>query len=403
MKPAADIPALVTLTKTTQDLLIHLQSALTRSSTAAKPTSQPQPSPAVTSNNNLDPLEVLQATTTLLRSHTTTFSLLLLTPPFTPSAIMSKLGEVSSGALTGMVAAATSPVPAVGEEDALGEVMRAEVRAQVRRLLSAWGDVLALVLQIAERKAQESTKGSEKGKEKDEGLSESEKQNVLSATGVVWEACDSLLKVCQDGVVGLVVRKAEEWRSVLLDAVGELKEWGEDVAELADEVDYDYYGGGGSDEENYGYGYEDDIFGAANKIGKGDVELKELLDTSVKRLKMVGMLYQALIKRRLKTFPKTSSSSAPASAQNTPGTDTTQSSMERLDQLLTTLKSIPDSVDDLASAFYDLDEDEAKKTLDICCGKAKRAITIVKQTWTGQDDEFTTWSGKWVEALEAAR
>jgi hypothetical protein len=118
---------------------------------------------------------------------------------------------------------------------------------------------------------------------------------------------------------------------------------------------------------------------------------------------MVGMLYQALIKRRLKTFPETSSSSASASAHNTTGASTTQSSMARLDQLLSILKSIPDSVDDLASAFYDLDEDEAKQTLDICCGKAKRAISIVKQSWTGQDDEFTTWSGKWVEALEAAR
>jgi hypothetical protein len=99
--------------------------------------------------------------------------------------------------------------------------MRAEVRAQVRRLLGAWNDVLALVGRIAE--SRQAGKDGGKGKEKGAGLTEAEKQEVLSATGVVWEACDSLLKVCQDGVVGLVVRKAEEWRGVLMDAVEELK------------------------------------------------------------------------------------------------------------------------------------------------------------------------------------
>jgi hypothetical protein len=266
--------------------------------------------------------------------------------------------------------------------------MRAELRAQVRRLLGTWGDILALVLRFAERREQAGTA------KKDEGPTESEKQDVLAATGVVWEACDALLKVCQDGVVGLVVKKAEEWRGVLVDAVEELKEWGEDVDDEDGDENQE------EEEDVDEFGDEDDMFGAANKLGKGDKELKALLDKSVKRLKMVGMLYQALIKRRLKTFPR----QPPSAIENTNGESTTvaQAPIERLDKVLILLKTMTETVDELASAFYDLDEDEAKQTLDKCCGEAKSAIGFAKQSWTGQDDEFTAWSTKWVDMLEAS-
>lgn len=270
-----------------------------------------------------------------------------------------------------MVAAA-SYAPQPGQKDELGSIMRAELRMQVGRLLGTWNDVLALILRMAESK-----QGG-----KDGGPTETEKQAVLSATGVVWEACDALLKLCADGVVGLVVKKAAELRAVLLDAIEELKEWGEDVDNDDDKAE-------GSDDD------EDDIFGAENKLGKDDTELKALLDISVKKLKMVGMLYQALAKRRLKTYS--------ASAATTKDNDTAAppSPAKRLDDLMSLLKTIPETVDDLASAFYDLDQDEAAKTLDKCCGQAKSAIELVKQSWVGSDDEFTAWSGKWVDALDA--
>ena len=262
--------------------------------------------------------------------------------------------------------------------------MRAELRAQVRRLIGTWGDVLVLVLRLAEKR--------ENATGKDTGPTESERQDVLAATGVVWEVCDALLKICQDGVVGLVVKKADQWRSVLVDAVEELKEWGEDVEDDDEDKAED------SDNEQSEFGDEVEIFGAANKLGKGDKELKVLLETSVKKLKMVSMLYQALIKRRLRTFPK---SSVPASATKEESTSTTSDPITKLDQLMALLKTIPETVDDLASAFYDLEEKEAKQTLDKCCKEAKSAVELMQQSWTGTSDEFTTWSGKWVTALDA--
>lgn len=382
MAKPKDLRALIDLTKTTQTLLTHYQSSLA-------PEKDTSPTSQDTDAELPNPLDVIKATTTLLKSHTTTLSLLLITPPLTPSAIIAKIGDVSSGVLSGMVAAA-SYTPQAGQRDDVGNTMRIEVRAQVRRLLGTWGDVLALLLRMAERREDSQSNGAAKAK--DSGPTESEKQEVLSATGVVWEACDALLKLCADGVVGLVVKKAQELRAVLLDAVEELKEWGEDVDDDGDEAE-------GSDDDD-GFGSEDDIFGASNKLGKDDRELKELLDTSVKKLKMVGMLYQALIKRRLKTFPPSSASGAAATTNGAAGTVSSPS--KKLDDLLALLKAIPETVDDLAGAFYDLDEDEAREALERCCDEAKRAVELVKQSWTGSDDEFTAWSAKWVSALDAA-
>ncbi|KAF2027408.1 hypothetical protein EK21DRAFT_71975 [Setomelanomma holmii] len=371
MSKPKDLKALVELTKTTQGLLTHFQSSLAPSTSVA-------PAQTQTSITELpSPLDVVKASTTLLKSHTTTLSLLLINPPLTPSAIIAKISDVSSGALSGMVAAA-SYVPQAGQKDDVGNMMRTEWKAQVRRLLGTWGDVLALVLRMAE--SRQNVKG------KDTGPTEGEKQDVLSATGVLWEACDALVKFCNDGVVGLVVKKAQELRATLLDAVEELKEWGEDIEDDDDEAE-------GSDDE-------DDLFGASNKLGKDDKELKELLDTSVKKLKMVGMLYQALLKRRLKTYPAPTTSATTATTNGT--SEAAPRPAQKLDELMAILKAIPETVDDLASAFYDLDEDEAKETLEECCKEAKSAAELVKHSWTGSDDEFTAWSAKWIAALDAA-
>ena len=170
-----------------------------------------------------------------------------------------------------------------------------------------------------------------------------------------------------------------------MDAVEELKEWGEDVVD--DEEDA---GAASCDED-------DDLFGAANKLGKGDTEVKAVLDNSVKKLKMVGMLYQALIKRRLKSFPNVS-----VATVNGETSETSQDPIETLDKLMDILKDIPDNVDDLASALYDLDEDEASSTLQKCLDNAKSAAKLVQQNWHGKDDEFTAWSGKWISALEGS-
>lgn len=349
----ASLQTLLDLTTTTTALVTHFQSSL---------------APNATSDSSIPPpptnfLQALRECAQLVRSHTTTLSLLLLTPPLTPSAIITKLGDVSSGPLTALVGSAML------SDGELGALMQGEIRVLVRRLLGAWGEVVGCVARLAGRRKEEGEKGG-----KDEGPSESERQDVLAATGVVWEGCDALVKLCDGGITGLLVRKAEEWRGVLLDAVEEMKAWGEDV----------------DDDDEDKFEDEDDVFGATNKLGKDDKELKEVLDKSVKKIKMVSVLYSALIKRRLKKFPGiTPRASAAAVGPKDP--------MKDLEELMRKMKAIPEMVDDLASAFYELDEEEARAMLEKCCEEAKSAAVLVRDDWSNRDDEFTTWSAKWEE------
>jgi hypothetical protein len=241
---------------------------------------------------------------------------------------------------------------------------------------------------------------------KDKGPSEQERKEVLERTSVVWDVCDELLKLCNGGVVELVLKKAQQLRAVLLDAVEELKEWGEDVADSDDEEDK---AEGSGDED--GFGDEDDFFGAKNKLGKDDKELKVLLDRSVKKLKMVGIMYQAVGKRRLKTFPvaapnspvaEKDTSTSEKSTSTTNGDAASETPAQRLDRLMQVLKDIPDTVDELAEAFYELEKEDAEAKLKKVCDEAKSAVDLVRKSWTGTDDEFTAWSTKWIEALDTA-
>ncbi|EMD89004.1 hypothetical protein COCC4DRAFT_88480, partial [Bipolaris maydis ATCC 48331] len=384
MSKAKDVSTLIEVTKNTQTLLTHYQLSLAPSKTntaATSTTAIASASVPDASTEIANPLELLRSSSTLLKSHTTTLSLLLINPPLTASAIVTKIGNVSEGPLTGVVAAA-SYVPGVGQGGDVGEIMRAEMRAQVKGLLASWNEVLSIVLSIAQKQ------GTKQGA----SVTEAEKQQVLSATGMVWDACDGVEKLCKDGVVGLVVKKAQELRAVLLDAIEELKEWGEDVAD--DEEDDD------DDDDKAENSDQDDVFATENKLGKDDKELKALLDKSLKKLKMMGILYQALVKRRLKTYPASKAITEKGEGQGEG--EATQSPSVKLNELMGVLKRIPETVDDIAAAFYDLDADEAQEMLDRCCGEAKTAVNLVRTSWSGQDDEFTAWSEKWVAALDAA-
>ncbi|KAL1637648.1 hypothetical protein SLS58_009252 [Diplodia intermedia] len=172
--------------------------------------------------------------------------------------------------------------------------------------------------------------------------------------------------------IGKVLR--EMGAATVLDAVEELKEWGEDEDD-GDDGDED-----SGDEDG------DDLFGCEERLGKGNDELRAQLDAALKKVKTIAVLYQALVKRRLKTYPAAGGHGA---------------GVETLDELLEILRAIPDSVDEMASAYYDLDGDEAKKVFAKIAADAVRASDLVKQSWDGKDDEFTAWAARFQDAINA--
>ncbi|OJD33115.1 uncharacterized protein BKCO1_3300035 [Diplodia corticola] len=384
-KPSSDLPSLIDLTTSTSTLLTHFHASLAPPPTV---TSSSSPHPATTTSTTTPvtpstptPLALLADTAALLKAHTTKLSLLLLNDPFTPSAIASVLRDMADRVVPAMMAGAEAVSGQQQQSSFLfPAVVVREVRARVRRIVGAVaeevGEVRGRAVAEAEAKAKAEGGKGKKGKVEGNGG-----RGALSSTGLVWEACDALVEVKEKGVVGVVVGQVEGWRGMVVDAVEELKEWGE---EGEDEDDDEEDGLDGSGDED-----EDDIFGGGgggDKLGKGNEELRAQLDATLKKVKTITVLYQALVKRRLKTYPAGGSDA---------------SAVETLDRLLDILQRIPDSVDDMASAYYDLDGEEAKKAFAKISADAVRASDLVKQSWDGKDDEFTTWAGRFQDAIKA--
>ena len=107
----------------------------------------------------------------------------------------------------------------------------------------------------------------------------------------------------------------------------------------------------------------------------------------------MGTLFQALGKRRVKTFSEFDGKGATNEKR--------KEMVRKLDGFVMLLCTIPDLVDELASAFYELDVDEVDKLLEQISDKARRAAAEVRLSWDGKEDEFTAWTTKWEDAMKS--
>ncbi|TKA64746.1 hypothetical protein B0A49_10148 [Cryomyces minteri] len=362
-----DIKTLTDLTSQTLHLLGQFSSILS-SSAPAPATSLPAQSP--------DPLSVLADASTLLHAQTTKLSLLLLNKPFTPTAVTTVIRAISTTCLPAMMSAVEICRP-----EKYSDVMSHEIKSRVGRVFREMETMMREVMAVSS--AANSMKG---GKETDGpafGAIESGGRDSLASTGVVWEACNAIINLQRMGLGGLIVEKAEQYRDTIKDAIEELKEWSEEVED--DEAGSEDESAGSDEDEDRNTGDVENIFAAANKLPKDRGELHAQLEGALKKLKMIGMLYQALVKRRLKTFPQTSSVS--------------DSQMQQLNQLMMILRSLPEIVDELVGGFYELDDKVAKAVLSKCCEDARAAAATVRLSWDGTTDEFSAWKGKWEDAM----
>jgi hypothetical protein len=358
-EPSPDEKTLLSKVAHLQTLIAHFTPSLTT------PTSKDTPLPAADSPN---PLHVLRDASLLFKAQATKIGLLLINDPFTPTAVQKVLLQCEGECLPGIMGAVELCHPQLW-----GHIMVKEAKLRVEAVLSAFGEVL------------DDIKAKTEGGQLAVNVQKT-KDKALASTGQVWSACDRLIELEKLGVVGYVVKKVEEFRSMLKDAIEELKEWGED----AEEQDEGFVGSGDEGDRDS----VEDMFDAANKLPSHREDLKELLAESLRRLKLVDMLFQALGKRRLKTFPY-----KPPPWEDEETTKVASDRVQKLDTLVALLRAIPDAVDDLANGFYELDVDEVKAVLEKICGDAKSAAGLVEQSWDGKDDEYTAWVRKWKDAM----
>lgn len=319
--------------------------------------------------NPPNPLHVLRDSATLLKAHTTKLALLLINKPFTPTAVTAVLRDATQTCLPAIMSAIQLCRP-----DIWGVFLHHHVVAKVRTVMREMLSFLDEVLDVAR-----------------EETSSNHSKDTLASTGVLWDACDALVQLEKTGIAGLAVLKAQELRDTINDAIQELKEWEEGDGDDDDEDDKD------DDEDDADSTASsqhpkdeqdefDDLFSAANSLPKNRPDLKQRLQTTSDKLKKIQFLYAAITKRRLKTF--------------TPDVASKKINILTLDKLMHLLKELPEFVDDLANAFYELDADQVDAILATCVENACSAADLLKTDWNDKDDEFTAWVEKWTAVVK---
>jgi hypothetical protein len=356
-KEEQDLDALKVTVSTASTLIAQLQS--TAPATQSKSHSE-----------HVNALELAHDCASLIRAHTTKLSLLVINKPFTPTAVSTVLRELVAGPLPGLGSSVE-----LCTADKYTKAMSAELQYRAKRVLVDLGTLVAAIPldgQILSDDEKNGT-GTETGK------------GSLAVTGTVWESCDSVIELKKIGVAGLVIQKAEGYRDLLKDALEELQEWAEEESDEDDEEEKVL-----DAEEDAAQAELDNIFGSQQHIPSDDPEsIRPRLESSMKRLRLLILMYQAVTKRRFKILPPLPHLELPPELKNK--SDEDPGVVSCLDEVLDVMKKIPDITDELASAFYDLDVKEIDKRMDQCFLTGFAVAELLIKNWEGQKDEFSTW------------
>ncbi|EGD89440.1 hypothetical protein H112_03062 [Trichophyton rubrum D6] len=337
-------------------------------SAASTSSATPRSAEEIDNNKNL-PLPLLSAAAQTLKSNTGKISLFAINTPFTPSAITSVLAQINDSALPSLVTAAFLLHP-----EHYTKTFHAEINTLVK---SALREYIALINDIKKIAV-------ENGK----SLADEDRVAVTTSAGRVWKVCDQLVAASTDGVVGVVIQKANEFLELVRDGIKELEEWNPEesddddwglVDDLADET---------KEEKD-----EDDEEDREEMVAMLSGEKKDLL----RLLTPIAKLYTAVTTQRLK--PLRQYPILPKYASN-------------LDKLMDNLKQIPDLVDEAAGSLYEHDIQAVASYTSKLKSGAISTVEIVKKPWypeigvntntDGQaetEDKFSKWATVWLKVL----
>ncbi|TVY44405.1 Uncharacterized protein LSUB1_G002062 [Lachnellula subtilissima] len=367
IKSEQNLASLKSTVETTSALLTQLQSSST-----------PKDSDR---NSNINALDLAHDTASLIRAHSTKLSLLIINKPFTASAISTVLRELVSGPLPGLASAVE-----LCNAAKYTKAMSAELQWRAKKVFMELGTLVKAIPLDGKTLSEDLKNGT--GKTGGKGS--------MASTGVLWEACDGVAELKKLGIAGLMIKKADEYRDLLKDALEELQEWGEesdgsdDEDETAGEQETETDGVDTSAQDAV-----DSIFASQRHISSEDPDkIRPRLDSAQKRLRLVILMYQAVIKRRFKTLPHLPHPEIEAKPDQDTGI------INCVDEVMDVFKKIPDITDELASAFYELDGVGIDKRMDECFFTGFAASELLVKNWEGKEDEFTVWARKFQVAMK---
>ena len=369
---------LAILIATTVELSSSFENAL--SSAEEQPAAEPEQSRSSStekSNNNdeKEALSLLSTASSALKVQVTKLSLFAINNPFTPSTLNTVLSPVNDSVLPTLVTAALLVKP-----HSYTKAFHSEAQILTRNVLRDLAKLVLDIRGIAEKKEKE------RGKE-EEDLSQSEKDAVTIGTGHVWDSCDALIGLADNGIMGFVARRVDEWRNLVRDAIEEIQDW--DPEEAGEEDDFFF----GDCLDDDGDGVDG---GERGRDREGDeptdiAALHEQKKSTIRVLKPISQVFTAIAANRLRNQSPISS-----------GSD-----LSTLEALMLHLEGITGDVDEAAGALYDGSLENSSRYLKKAKNRAMDAIDLVVMPWHREDvdgeqtlgDKFTIWSRTWVNVV----
>lgn len=317
--------------------------------------------------NPPQPLALLSDSCKILKAQTTKLSLLILNKPFTPSAITYILNTCSSGCLPAMISALE-----LCPSEKYSSLLHDRIKSSISRIMT---ELVNLIDSIPQ----------------DERGLEPQSRDTLASTGVLWAECDKLVTLASEGIVSLALQKAEDYHSLLKDAIEELAQWD---PEEEDESDTDSLSSHKQTTRTTPPSMDTDP--ATSFEALTITNMVDLKERSLSTLRTIRLLYPALKKRRIATFPNINSST-PLDLLPRP-TD-----IASLDSLMSSAQHFSEAADEIAGALYESDEERVLKRLKELMESAEKCATSSKQNWKDEDDEFSAWLNKWLASSRVIR
>jgi len=300
-----------------------------------------------------------------LKAQTTKLSLLILNKPFTPSAIIYILDACSSGCLPAMMSA-LELCPA----EIYTNLLHSHIQSSLSKIMTELLNLIA------------STPRNEHG-------IDPQSRDTLASTGVLWAECDKLVTLASHGLVSLATQRVEEYHSLLKDAIEELEDWDPDEEDSESEPDSAFP----TKQMQAPIATPDAPSIAPSLQALSIVPIAELRKRSLSILRTIRVLFPALQKRRVSTFPNvtstTNSKSLPASTL-----------VQGLDSIISSTQAFSEIADEVAGALYEGDQVQVSGRLKSLREEAEACASRAKVDWKGVEDEFSRWLEKWVIRLK---
>lgn len=221
------------------------------------------------------------------------------------------------------------------------------------------------------------------------GIEKTTGRDTLASTGVLWAECDKMVALGSGGLTKLAAERVEEYHGLLKDAIAEVEEWDPDEESESDAE---------SLTSNKGNTTAQPI-DASLEISLRGLSLSPiaaLRKRTLATLRIIRVLYPALIKRRVLTFPNINSTTT---AESLP----ISSHILSMDTLIDYTKQFTEETDEVAGALYAGDEEEVEDRLRELVEISTTCVGETRIGWNGKEDEFTAWAEKWMARLEEIR